>query len=195
MNEQMHWYEVRPSRWQREQQFAAATLDNFEAAIDDEGHACFLGDLEVCSEHGHVYESVRLRFVYPAAFPASNLPPSVYLESHRNRWKNTVDSHIESDWKLCLFVPGESRIDFAEDESLQKLLAVVHTFLLKERIYQRRLAIEQFRGSVAKWPGQDRSHGLQGIREAIRDMGGLGRNDLCPCGSGEKFKKCHLNQL
>lgn len=22
----------------------------------------------------------------------------------------------------------------------------------------------------------------------------VGRNDLCPCGSGKKFKKCHLGQ-
>ncbi len=22
----------------------------------------------------------------------------------------------------------------------------------------------------------------------------LGRNDPCPCGSGEKFKKCHLDK-
>ena len=21
----------------------------------------------------------------------------------------------------------------------------------------------------------------------------IGRNDICPCGSGKKFKKCHLN--
>lgn len=191
----MPWYEESTSRWQREQQLAAAILDNFEAAIDDDGRACFRGDLDICSEHGHVYESVRLRFVYPPTFPARNQPPSVYLESHRDRWKNGGYSHIESDWKLCLFVPGESRINFAEDESLKKLLGVVHTFLLKERIYQRRLAMAQLRGGIAEWPGPDRSHGLQGIREAIRDMGGVGRNDPCPCGSGKKFKKCCIQKV
>lgn len=24
---------------------------------------------------------------------------------------------------------------------------------------------------------------------------GIGRNDPCPCGSGKKFKRCHLGQL
>jgi uncharacterized protein YecA (UPF0149 family) len=24
-----------------------------------------------------------------------------------------------------------------------------------------------------------------------RDMPKVGRNDLCPCGSGKKYKKCH----
>lgn len=30
---------------------------------------------------------------------------------------------------------------------------------------------------------------------AIKDAEGnkVGRNDLCPCGSGKKFKKCHMN--
>lgn len=191
----MPWYEERPLRWLREQQLAAATLDNFEAAIDGDGRAYFCGCLELCSEHGHVYESVRLRFVYPPTFPSRNQPPSVYLESHRDRWENGGNSHIEGDWKLCLFVPGESRINFAEDESLKKLLGVVHTFLLKERIYQRRLATAQLRGGIAEWPGPDRSHGLQGIREAIRDMGGVGRNDPCPCGSGKKFKKCCIHKV
>ena len=25
-------------------------------------------------------------------------------------------------------------------------------------------------------------------------MGKIGRNDLCPCGSGKKFKKCHMGK-
>lgn len=191
----MSWHDDNPLRWQREQQTAATMLDDFEAGVDQEGRASFRGCLELCSEHGHVYESVRLRFVYPPTFPARNQPPSVYLESHRDQWKKGGDSHIESDWKLCLFVPGESGIDFTEHDSLKKLLGVVHTFLLKERIYQRRYAMAELRGGVVQWPGPDRSHGLQGIREAIRDMGGIGRNDPCPCGSGKKFKKCHLGKL
>lgn len=142
-----------------------------------------------------VYETVRIRVVYPATFPIRNQSPVVYLESHRDRWKNVANSHIESDWKLCLFVPGESGIDFAEDDALKKLFGVIHTFLLKERIYQRRLAKAQRTGEIAEWPGPDRSHGVEGIREAIRDMGRAGRNDPCPCGSGLKFKKCPLGQL
>jgi hypothetical protein len=189
------WYNDNPQRWLREQEIAAEILTDFEPSIDGNGNATFHGDLELCSEHGHVYESVRISVVYPSTFPARNQPPSVYLESHRNRWKNVADSHIESDWKLCLFVPGESGIAFADGDSLKKLLGVIHTFLLKERIYQRRLAKAQRTGEIAEWPGPDRTHGLEGIREAIRDMGRVGRNDPCPCGSGLKFKKCHLGKL
>ena len=138
---------------------------------------------------------MKLRVVYPTTFPARNQPPSVYLESHRDRWKNGGNSHIESDRRLFLFVPGESGIDFSKGDSLNCVFAVIHTFLVKQRIYQRRLVRAQLDGSTPEWPGEDRSHGIQGIREAIRDMGGVGRNQPCPCGSGKKFKHCHMKTM
>jgi hypothetical protein len=191
----MQWHEAMPQRWKQEQSIAAAALGNFEAGIDRTGCAFVRGSFDVVSEHGHVYEAVRLRITYPPAFPARNQPPSVYLESHHDRWENGGDSHIEHDWRLCLFVPCESGIDFREADSLNDLLAVTHTFLFKQRVYQRRLARSRLDGGKAKWPGEDRSHGLQGIREAVQDGGGIGRNDPCPCGSGKKFKRCHLGKL
>ena len=44
------------------------------------------------------------------------------------------------------------------------------------------------------------SHGKQGHDEYINDImniakQGLGRNDLCSCGSGKKYKKCHMDQV
>ena len=191
----MQWHEANPGRWQQEQAVAANLLGNADAGIDSEGTAFVCGTFGVYSEHGHLYESVKLRIVYPPNYPARNCPPSVYLASHRDRWKNGGDSHIESDWKLCLFVPGESGIDFSQDGSLNDLFAVIHTFLFKQRVYQRRLLRAQLDGSIPEWPGEYRSHGIQGMREAIRDMGGVGRNDPCPCGSGLKFKKCHMPVL
>lgn len=191
----MQWHEADPGRWKHEQAVAAALLDDLEVGIDSHGTAFLRGTFRIYSEHGHLYESAKLRIDYPPSFPARNQPPSVYLESHRDRWKNGGDSHIETDWKLCLFVPGESRIDFSQRGSLNDLFAVIHTFLFKQRIYQRRLAKSQFDGSKPEWPGEDRSHGIQGIREATRDMGGVGRNAPCPCGSGKKFKHCHMRRL
>jgi hypothetical protein len=191
----MQWHEAMPLRWTQEQSIAAAMLQDFEAGIDGNGCAFVRGTFSVVSEHGHLYEIVGLRIVYPSSFPARNQPPTVYLESHHDRWVKGGDSHIENDWRICLFVPFESGIDFSETTSLNDLFAVIHTFLFKQRVYQRRLVRSRLDGSKAEWPGEDRSHGLQGIREAIRDGGGIGRNDPCPCGSGKKFKRCHLGKL
>jgi hypothetical protein len=191
----MQWHEATPQRWKQEQSLAATLLKDFEAGINGNGNAFIRGAFNVVSEHGHVYETVRLRITYPPNYPTRNQPPSVYLESHHDRWKKSGGSHIEDDWRLCLFVPSESGIDFSETTSLNDLLAVIHTFLFKQRIYQRRLARSRLDGGRVEWPGKDRSHGLQGIREAIQDAGGIGRNDPCPCGSGKKFKRCHLGKL
>jgi hypothetical protein len=191
----MQWHEVMPQRWEQEKSIAAAMLGDFEAGIDSTGGAFVCGLFNVVSEHGHVYETIRIRITYPPKFPNRNQPPSVYLESHRDRWEKGGDSHIEYDWRLCLFVPSESGIDFQEANSLSDLFAVVHTFLFKQRVYQRRLVRSRLDGRKAEWPGEDRSHGIQGIREAVNDAGGIGRNDPCPCGSGKKFKRCHLGKL
>ena len=44
------------------------------------------------------------------------------------------------------------------------------------------------------------SHGEEGEIEYLKEMlnlakSNLSRNDLCPCGSGKKYKKCHLNEV
>jgi len=191
----MQWHEANLERWQQEQAIAATVLEEFSAEIDGNGVAVIRGTFNVVSEHGHVYETVSLRVLYPPAFPEKNQPPSVYLESHHDRWVKGGDSHIEGDWRLCLFVPLESGINFAESTALNDLFAVVHTFLFKQRIYQRRLARSYLDGSHPTWPGEDRSHGIEGIREAVQDHGRIGRNDPCPCGSGKKFKRCHMGKL
>ncbi|APZ93313.1 SEC-C metal-binding domain-containing protein [Fuerstiella marisgermanici] len=191
----MCWHKANPDRWNQEQAIASQLLDNFEAEITSSETAIIRGSFDVCSENGHLYESVKLRIEYPAAFPLRNQPPSVYLESHRDRWKNSGDSHIEGDWRLCLFVPGESGIEFADASSLNDLFAVIQTFLFKQHIFQKRLAKSFLTGEGAKWLGEDRSHGEEGIREAIRAKGGVGRNESCPCGSGKKYKHCHLRKF
>ena len=43
-------------------------------------------------------------------------------------------------------------------------------------------------------------HGDDGIRQYMNEMLGMvsrdpGRNELCPCGSGRKFKRCHLDDV
>jgi len=123
-------------------------------------------------------------------FPNRGQTPKAMLLSHRDRWQRGGDSHINSDWSLCLFVPGECGIDFRRADSMQMMFGVMHTFLFKERLYQQALARQAITGERAVWPGEARSHGLSGIAEVLREKGRIGRNEPCPCGSGKKFKAC-----
>jgi hypothetical protein len=185
----MEWYESRPSRWRAEQEWAQRLLEAIEAGIDEQGRAFLRGTLRVLSQHGHEYTACTIRIVYPPGFPERGRVPAVYLESHQH-WRKGADAHIGEDGKLCPFVPGESGIDCSRPDSLADLIVCLKVFLFKEYLYQKALAISLLTGTPASWPGQARAHGIAGIREAVRGRGGWGRNDPCPCGSGQQFKRC-----
>lgn len=191
----MALHEQDPDRWGAEQRIGRQFLDDFRSGISGVGGAFMEGVFHVCSQHDHRYESVTLRIEYPQSFPARGTTPTVFLVSHKDRWRKGGDSHINPDWSLCLYVPGESGIDFGRADSLSDLFAVLHTFLFKEHLYQEALLKEAISGARAIWPGEARAHGPAGIAEAVREMGGVGRNEPCPCGSGKKFKVCCLRWL
>jgi SEC-C motif len=191
----MAWHQRKAERWEAEQRIGQQILDGCRSGVSEDALAILEGVFHVRSHHGHRYESVTIRVEYPASFPDRGTSPKVVLMSHRDRWQRTGDSHINSDWSLCLFVPGECGINFGQSTSLNDLFAVLHTFLFKEHLYQQALSKEALTGEKAVWPGEARSHGLAGIAEAIRDKGRVGRNEPCPCGSGKKFKVCCLRRF
>jgi SEC-C motif len=190
----MEWYEAMRSRWRAEQELAQRLLEEVEAGIDHQGRVFLLGTIRILSRHGHEYTTCKIRIVYPQGFPERGRVPAVYLESHQN-WCKGPDTHIEEDWKLCLFVPGEAGIDFSSPDSLGELIQYLRVFLFKEYLYQGDLISGLLIGTLAVWPGQARSHGIVGIHEAVRERGGWGRNEPCPCGSGKKYKRCCLPKM
>lgn len=184
----MSWYQKNAKRWYNEQQIAGEALGNVHSHIVN-GLACIDGALQVVSTHGYVYEEVELRIEYPYRFPHRNVPPTVYLISHRDIWKRAAEAHINTDWSLCLFVPGDSGLDFSKDDSLYGLLAIAQTFLFKEWKYQKAILEESKGGEKATWLGEARPHFTQGIKEVIKERS-FKPDDACPCGSGKSFKVC-----
>lgn len=179
-----------PSRWRVEQAIARRFVQYVKFGQDSLGQAFFTGFLSVRSKHGTEHGPFTIRVVYPPRFPDAGVVPLVYLMSHRDRWKSGHDSHIEPDWKLCQFIPGESGIDFRRTDSLGELLATTVIFLRKEVMYQRALERELSGGPRAAWPGEDRPHGTKGLAQAVRDRGGIGHEEPCICGSGSPFGNC-----
>ncbi len=184
-----------PSRWLAEQVIARRFVQFVKFGQDSLNRAFFRGFLSVRSRHGHEHGPFSVRVVYPPRFPDLGIVPSVYLMSHRDRWKSGHDSHIEPDWRLCLFVPGESGIAFRSPESLAELLGITVVFLRKEVMYQRALGREISGGPKAIWPGEDRAHGTEGLAQAVRDRGGIGDQEPCICGSGSTFRNCCSHRI
>jgi hypothetical protein len=195
----MRWFECMPERWEHEQEIARRFLDEVETGIDDEGLAFIRGTYSLCLNCGHELDRFRIRIVYPNEYPFWLCHPKVYLDSHRDVWlrgERAPDAHIEATWRMCLFVPGESGLDFANQDELIGLFAHIHTFLFRERVYQREVRqAETLKKPSAEWPGPQRAHGDPGLRQAIAAVGKRGRNAPCICGSGKKFKNCCWDRL
>ena len=194
-----------PKRWERDQAIARKYMANVSADLGF-GLAGIRGDIVLANKYSEGIRDVfGIYIIYPRDFLHAQTEegfvddaptcPSVYLISHRDVWVQRIDGHILSDWSLCLYVPGEADINFRDYNAMERLLEVIKAFLVLERIYQRRIQREKETGVKAKWPGPQRSHGYDGLAEAIRDRGGLRDTDLCICGSGKRFARCHKDRL
>ncbi|MGB1035089.1 MAG: SEC-C metal-binding domain-containing protein, partial [Primorskyibacter sp.] len=69
--------------------------------------------------------------------------------------------------------------------------ALMQQMVQQQQAMQRMQALASASASAPIAP-EDRVPLVAGFDETDMDTwGNPGRNDLCPCGSGEKFKKCH----
>ena len=94
------------------------------------------------------------------------------------------DLHVDKSGCCCLGI-------FTSDEDVEKycelreFLDLVINFLY----------YLSFRATFKKWPWKGYAHGLDGIAEYANDFKisfgkKHGRNEICPCGSGKKYKRC-----
>ena len=104
----------------------------------------------------------------------------------------TIDLHFYPDGACCLGLQLLADRRTTLKEFMDEL--VVPFFY--------RLSFTDLRGLVAarEYLWAEYSHGDQGLREYMSDRAdiakhGLDRNDPCACGSGRKYKRCHLGEV
>jgi hypothetical protein len=184
----VQWYDRQPARWASEQEIARRFLDDAVSGVGEGKHAFIRGWFRLLLNSGHELGRFDIRIVYPPRFPSGIGHPGVYLESHHSEWRTGLDSHIEATWRLCLFIPLESGLDFERPDALEQVFLILQTFLLRERFYQR--DVKRY-GAAAEWPGPQRAHGPDGLLQAMAESGRQFRSDdPCVCGSGRRYKRC-----
>jgi preprotein translocase subunit SecA len=97
------------------------------------------------------------------------------------------------EYKREAFTLFESMLDSVQ-EDMAKIMYRVQT---QEPPRRRRLTYENVVEISADGPqgmGNGQAQMARSVAAADRH-GKIGRNDLCPCGSGKKFKKCCLGKL
>ncbi len=131
---------------------------------------------------------------YPYSFPIVEETGNKILPRNSSR-------HINIDGTLCLGNPV--------DEARVCRNGITLIWFLKN-ILNPHLCREYVRDKTGNYPTGERSHGIEGIWESYYDIfgtkdklrilqemesiishGSIGRNDLCYCGGGRKYKVCH----
>ena len=160
-----------------------------------------VGTLRLVEETTGQPTNLQLRFVFPSNYPRHE--PTVYEVG--GRFPRVADRHInETDGSFsCHWLAPLSRRDPLDQNALLVLLERVSVFCEDQLTYE----------VVGRFPYGEWAHGEAGYAEylfeslgrdssimdamaARPDVGALpSRNASCLCGSGIKFKRCHMAAL
>ncbi len=163
------------------------------------------GEILLVSECG-VRHEISTRVTFPRLYPLYE--PTAYDAGDRflalDR-KPRMDRHIldNPNGQCCLWLPPRSPWNPRDPNALRHFLDELAVFFDRQLIYD----------VTGEWPGPQYGHGRKGYIEFIGEELGeardvverilplvtmevdFGRNDQCPCGSGKKFKRCHLDAI
>jgi hypothetical protein len=151
-----------------------------------------------CGIPTEIFTVVRFPWDYPGHEPVAYDAAKRFLAKAGS---DLVDRHLGSNGQCCLWLDPRSLWDSRDPLALRLFLDELAVFFDRQLIYDL----------TGEWPGSSYSHGRDGYLEFIREeLGGdaaltealiavitmesrIGPNDLCSCGSGKKFKRCHRN--
>lgn len=104
----------------------------------------------------------------------------------------TIDLHFFPDGACCLGLQLLSNRRTTLKEFMDEMVVPFFYRLSYTDVYGL--------GAAREFLWAEYSHGDLGVREYLSDVAdmarqGQGRNDPCPCGSGRKYKRCHLGEV
>ena len=199
------WYERDGgARLEADKKLVAAHYPGLTFVTDDrEKRVKIVGSLSLNSDCG-VSNRIAVEIRFSRHYPSSE--PLAYDAERRFRaapGKVIEDRHICSNGQFCFWLPPKSPWLPADPQALLTFLDELSVFLDRQLIYD----------VTGEWPGPCYDHGVDGYRQFIieqlqgdvelfqklrpvfaRELS-VGRNEICPCDSGQKFKKCHLDAI
>jgi len=199
------WYEGdRGVRLDADRALLARHYPSLKFVVDDsEKRVKIIGTLCLASDCG-VSTPVAVEIRLPRDYPSSE--PLAYDAERLFRpapGKIIEDRHICSNGQFCLWLPPNSRWSTDDPQALLPFLDELSVFLDRQLIYDE----------TGEWPGPHYDHGPHGYRQFIVEQlhgdvdlflklrpviageVAVGRNEICLCGSGIKFKRCHAGAV
>jgi SEC-C motif-containing protein len=112
------------------------------------------------------------------AFPAKRHPRAFSVRPRISPGRYPCHPHLFVDGALCPYLPSDNVWSWGRN-TVADFLDYISIWLAKHLVWERTGAC---RGGI--WIGPYARHEP---RDLLRNVG---RNDQCPCGSGEKYKRC-----
>ena len=161
---------------------------------------CLEGDFLLKADCG-VPTPICVRVEFPGNYPVGE--PTAYDAA--GRFPTSLDRHILKNGQFCLWLPPRSPWDKDDPRKLLRFLDEVTVFLERQLVYDAT--------GRQEWPGAQYKHGTDGYEQFMLSiLGGNdehlrslfpvilgrmhpGRNEPCPCGSAQKYKRCHADPV
>jgi hypothetical protein len=196
------WYEAKGGgRFRADRELVGRHYPSLSFKIDGKTKRAILeGELRFESHCG-ASSAIAVRIDFPDDYPKSE--PIAYDSS--SRFIHDAAGHFYEDGRSCLWLGCESEWDRTDPDALLVFIDQVTVFFHRQLVFEA--------GDRKKWPGPARGHGSEGYLEFLRDELNVPdeifrrllpafRNyreffkyDLCPCGSGKRFRWCHDGQV
>ena len=182
-------------QYEADSQRIAGKLD-FCAAYDNESGEVIVGD-SARQEEGFIRGNFEIE-IDLKTFDANGWPRVYEVgDRHRQIAKECniaiIDLHFyPNDGMCCLGIQYGDRRNFSIRSFLPELVIPFFYRLA----YTENFGIAASRNDL--WG--EYSHGEEGLTEYLTELSifakqNPGRNDLCPCGSGKKYKRCHQDAV
>jgi hypothetical protein len=114
------------------------------------------------------------------AFPPKHHPKAFCIAPEISKRSYPFHPHLHLDSSVCAYQPSDKVLPW-DGRTMTAFLNYISIWSAKHIVWQQTGA-----NQAALWIGPAAGHMPH---EILRDVG---RNDPCPCGSGLKFKRCHL---
>jgi hypothetical protein len=194
------WYRTDPDRLEREKALLCKAYPSLAFFVDDGVQTVRIEGILPLKAHCGVTEEIRVRIDYPHEYPR-RLP---IARDPVGRFEPSPNGHINKDGSFCLTLPLDKEFDLDSTNFIVDFVDAVALFVDRELIYE----------VTGQWPGPEWGHGGKGVQELMecefgttdtatitrladlaRGRSSLSRNAECPCGSGRKYKHCHLKTV
>ncbi len=200
------WYERNSGRLSSDRAIVAELYPSLQFCLNEESASASLeGSVVIRDAECGIPTDISTLVKFPRDYPANE--PAAYDAQRRFKpwpYRDLKERHIAADTgKCCLWLHPRSEWVPADPRGLGHFLDQLIVFFERQLIYDE----------TGKWPGPAYGHEREGYIEFIREQLGdqiahldkllplitlcsrVGPNDTCPCGSGIKFKKCHLRLI